>query len=160
MLSKGNGFKNRGTGLKSGKGFKQTTSQLSSASKLKNSAKINHASSEQKAIDNSYAKNKKERYSQYELCTGCQETHNSTPSHLIPRSRRKDLIDVIENLKPHCLKCHAKWESSGRSELMDYEENMEIVKQLDPEYYRLLLMKQEMVINNQNSKNGKTNSKI
>lgn len=154
-LKGGSGFKSKGNGLKSNSTLKsnsslKSSSSLKSDSKLESKSKINAKSSKQAKIDSSYAKKKKEVYSEDELCTGCRNTYRSTPSHLIPRSRRSDLIDEIENLKPHCLKCHDMWESPRRMYLLDYEENMEIVKRLDTEYHALLLAKQERwLIDNQ-----------
>lgn len=150
-LKGGSGFKSKGNGLKSNSTLKSNSS-LKSNSKLESKTKINHKSSKQAKIDSSYAKKKKEAYSEDELCTGCRNTYRSTPSHLIPRSRRSDLIDEIENLTSHCMKCHDMWESPRRMYLLDYEENMEIVKRLDPEYHSLLLLKQERWLSNNQKK--------
>ena len=156
-LKQGSGFKSKESGFKSkGNGLKKTSS-LKSASVLKSNSNlketgINGKSKKQAAIDGSYTKNKKEKYLEDELCTGCEKTMRSTPSHLIPRSKREDLIDVIENLKPHCLDCHRKWESVERTTMLDYEENMTIVKRLDSEFYRLMIMKQERWLNNNQNK--------
>ena len=78
-------------------------------------------------------------------CTGCNRYDVPlSHSHLIPRSRRKDLTTNKKNITYHCLTfgsrrgCHDIWESKDRTMLLDYFNNMAIVKELDNEYYNLI----------------------
>lgn len=74
-------------------------------------------------------------------CTGCRGIHNLTPSHIIRRSKRKDLEAVKENIKPHCISCHNKWDSGNifiMSELLDFESNMRYIFEVDRFYYNRL----------------------
>ncbi len=125
------------THLKSKKQL-QSKKGLQSKSILK-SKSLNGKSKLQEDIEDEYRRVKKELFdSQEQLCSGCRSSFSCTPSHLIPRSRRRDLITDKRNIKPHCNECHPKWESPRRIQLLDYEENMEIVKELDYEYYMIL----------------------
>lgn len=81
-------------------------------------------------------------------CKGCGVTSTLTHSHLIPISKRKDLENNPLNITYHCLinHCHSKWESNNikqMSTLLDFEENMERVKQLDIRHYNVLMYKLE-----------------
>lgn len=80
-------------------------------------------------------------------CTGCGKSSVDVPlshSHLIPRSRRKDLETDKRNITYHCLSmgdrkgCHDMWESTQRVKLLDYHKNMETILELDVEYYYLI----------------------
>ena len=78
-------------------------------------------------------------------CTGCGKTGNLSHSHLIPRSRRKDLVTDKRNITYHCVVgpngtkgCHQLWESSERTKLLDYHKNMEYILEVDTEYYFLI----------------------
>jgi hypothetical protein len=80
-------------------------------------------------------------------CTGCGTTQRLSHSHLIPRSRRKDLEADIDNLTYHCLSigeikgCHDVWEHGTLDEKMllhDFESNMLYIKRIDFEYYSLI----------------------
>ena len=79
-------------------------------------------------------------------CTGCGRSDVPlSHSHIIPRSRRPDLITEKRNITFHCLVreddsigCHQRWEGKQRVELMDYERNMEYIKEVDKEYYYLI----------------------
>ncbi len=77
-------------------------------------------------------------------CTGCGRTTNLSHSHLIPRSRRKDLVNDKRNITYHCLSigehkgCHDMWESKERVKLLDYHKNMEYILEVDTEYYFLI----------------------
>ena len=78
-------------------------------------------------------------------CTGCGKTGNLSHSHLIPRSRRKDLITDKRNITYHCVigpngtkGCHQLWESKERTKLLDYCKNMEYILEVDTEYYFLI----------------------
>ena len=78
-------------------------------------------------------------------CTGCGKTGNLSHSHLIPRSRRKDLVTDKRNITYHCVigpngtkGCHQLWESKERTKLLDYCKNMEYILEVDTEYYFLI----------------------
>ena len=78
-------------------------------------------------------------------CTGCGRTGNLSHSHLIPRSRRKDLVTDKRNITYHCVigpngtkGCHQLWESKERVKLLDYHKNMEYILEVDTEYYFLI----------------------
>ena len=75
-------------------------------------------------------------------CTGCGRTTNLSHSHIIPRSRRKDLVTDKRNITYHCIVgpngtkgCHQLWESKERTKLLDYCKNMEYILEVDTEYY-------------------------
>lgn len=99
------------------------------------------------------AKNK-ELYAVYEqlktpnmCCSGCGTKERLSPSHVIPRSRRADLITDPRNITWHCMSmgeivgCHEIWESHDRPKLKDYEKNMAYIKEVDEEYYNILRFK-------------------
>jgi 5-methylcytosine-specific restriction endonuclease McrA len=78
-------------------------------------------------------------------CTGCGRGDIPLSfSHLIPRSRRKDLEAEISNITYHCLSmggrkgCHEIWESRDRYMLLDYHKNLEYILEVDAEYYFLI----------------------
>ena len=78
-------------------------------------------------------------------CSGCGRFDVPlSHSHLIPRSRRKDLVCDKRNIVYHCMGfgelkgCHSKWESKERVELLDFQQNMEYIKEVDSEYYYLI----------------------
>lgn len=77
-----------------------------------------------------------------DLCTGCGADANLEHSHIIPRSKRRDLVAEIDNITFHCNSCHTKWEShdiSIMAELNDFDKNMEYIKKVDVQYYNLLM---------------------
>tara|TARA_R110000772_G_scaffold63077_1_gene141423 strand:- start:383 stop:706 length:324 start_codon:yes stop_codon:yes gene_type:complete len=78
-------------------------------------------------------------------CTGCGRSDVPlSHSHLIPRSRRQDLITVKENITYHCLSmgerkgCHDIWDSTDKHRLLDYHKSMEYILSVDTEYYFLI----------------------
>ena len=85
-------------------------------------------------------------------CSGCGKHGNAVPlsfSHIIPRSRRGDLVTDRNNITLHCLTfvdnngnsrkgCHEIWESNERYKLLDYHKNMEYILEVDTEYYFLI----------------------
>ena len=99
---------------------------------------------------NNINKELKKVYKEIELerghyCSGCGRSDVPlSHSHLIPRSRRPDLITDKRNITYHCLSmggtvgCHDKWEGKQRIELLDYERNMNYIKEVDQEYYYLI----------------------
>ena len=83
-------------------------------------------------------------------CTGCGRNHLDVPlshSHIIPRSRRPDLVTDKNNITYHCLDtngrkgCHTMWEGIERDKLLDYTRNMEYILENDTEYYFLITEK-------------------
>lgn len=75
-------------------------------------------------------------------CTGCGTTKALTPSHIIRRSKRPDLVLEVRNIKPHCIKCHDLWDSGNvkkMKQLRDYSENMSYIKEVDELYYNRLI---------------------
>ena len=82
------------------------------------------------------------------VCSGCGSKHNLSHSHIIPRSRRRDLICDIDNITYHCLTkngdsgCHEIWENGSwetKQTLNDFTKLMNYIKNKDVEYYNLLL---------------------
>lgn len=78
-------------------------------------------------------------------CTGCGRSDLPlSHSHIIPRSRRSDLITDKRNITYHCLDtanrkgCHTIWESKDKDTLLDYQNNMEYILEVDTEYYFLI----------------------
>lgn len=127
---------------------------LQSMRKVKNSNKIKQKSSKQMSIDDSYKDVKMELINEAQenetyYCRGCGNPANLSLSHLIRRSRRPDLTDVKENMTFHCLVrqddstgCHDMWETMEHMiELEDFDDNMSIVRRLDPEYYWIIVNK-------------------
>ena len=71
-------------------------------------------------------------------CTGCGTYHQLSHSHLIPRSRRRDLITDINNITYHCLGCHKKWENGvNADEMSDFKRNMDYIKSVDEQYFHI-----------------------
>ncbi len=83
------------------------------------------------------------------ICSGCGKPGRKlSHSHLIPVSRRPDLVGEEDNIVYHCLSigivgCHDIWEhdNRGRVKLLDYQRNMDYIKMADPEYYNLITSK-------------------
>jgi diadenosine tetraphosphate (Ap4A) HIT family hydrolase len=78
-------------------------------------------------------------------CTGCGRSDVPlSHSHLIPRSRRPDLVTNKKNITYHCLSmngrkgCHDMWEGKDRTKLLDYHKNLEAILEMDVEYYHLI----------------------
>ena len=80
-------------------------------------------------------------------CSGCGKHGNTVPlsfSHIIPRSRRGDLVTDRRNITLHCLSmgerkgCHEIWESIERHKLLDYFTNLAYIKEVDQEYYYII----------------------
>ena len=83
-------------------------------------------------------------------CSGCGRADVPlSHSHLIPRSKRKDLECDGRNIVYHCLSmngregCHQLWESNlnDKMRLLDYHKNMAYIKEVDSKYYYLLINK-------------------
>ncbi len=80
-------------------------------------------------------------------CEGCGRTEADVPlshSHIIPRSRRSDLICSKDNIQYLCLSiggrrgCHELWESRDKKKLLCYHKNLEYILEADTEYYFLI----------------------
>lgn len=77
-------------------------------------------------------------------CRGCGGPQASPNSHIIPRSKREDLIAILENITWHCRKCHDIWDGSNwdeKKKMHDFDFNMNYIQGTDPAYYRLLMTK-------------------
>jgi 5-methylcytosine-specific restriction endonuclease McrA len=138
--------------LRKGKGLKATTGlsnkgNLSNKGSKLNSKKvsINKKSDRQIKIETDL----QEVYSKMDqqsdgTCKGCGRPDKFlTHSHIIPRSRRRDLVAVGENITFHCVECHDTWEHGPdliRQQMNDYTKNMEYIKSVDKEYYNLLVI--------------------
>ncbi len=87
-------------------------------------------------------------YERGHFCEGCGRTEGVVPlshSHIIPRSRRADLICDKRNIQYLCLSmgdgrkgCHEMWESRDKNKLLCYHKNLEYILQVDTEYYFLI----------------------
>ena len=86
-------------------------------------------------------------YERGHFCEGCGRTEGDVPlshSHIIPRSRRADLICIKDNIQYLCLSmgerkgCHEMWESRNKSKLLCYHKNLEYILEMDIEYYFIL----------------------
>lgn len=83
------------------------------------------------------------------VCSGCGRSNVSlSHSHLIPVSFDKQFESDKRNIKLHCMgssdSCHRKWESHNlklMKQLLDYEESMEYIKEVCPQYYNKLIVK-------------------
>ena len=107
---------------------------------------LNKISNKQRKV----AKELKKVYNQIDderghYCTGCGRSDVPLSySHLIPRSRRQDLVTDIYNITYHCLTmngrkgCHDIWESNDKNTLLDYHKNIEYILSVDTEYYFIL----------------------
>jgi len=72
------------------------------------------------------------------MCSGCLACHQLSHSHLVPRSYNRNLVCVEKNIAIHCMDCHKKWERGVEVEdMLDFEINMRILKELDTNYYNL-----------------------
>jgi len=85
------------------------------------------------------------------ICSGCgSSNYPLSHSHLIPRSKRKDLEIVKENIVFDCLSigdhkgCHDKWEGRDGKDLMslkDIHNRLNYIKIADPIYYEFIFHK-------------------
>ena len=123
-------------------------------SEVNRSNKIKQKSSKQSIIDKEYEKIKEDFISKLKdsdgyYCKGCGNPNNLSLSHLIRRSRDSSLTPVIENMTIHCLirpdgseGCHQRWETISKMwELQDFNDNMKMIRKIDPEYYWILMGK-------------------
>ena len=106
---------------------------------------INNKSKKQLSIDRELKKiyqdmaiNKPHR------CTGCGINQLLTHSHLIPRSRSRELVCDPKNITYHCMTCHKKWENGiYADEMTDFMRNMAYIKTVDEQYYNIKQQKLE-----------------
>lgn len=87
-----------------------------------------------------YSQLRKEREQKCSSCNSSEITH----SHIIPRSRRKDLEIHKENILYDCMKCHLIWEHGAYNEklkLTNFTERVSFIKKVDTQYYNLLELK-------------------
>ena len=90
------------------------------------------------AIERQYLKVLKEILEEREpVCEGCERCLPLTPSHRIPRSRRRDLIAEKADIDLFCEDCHRHVEAGRYDELKNGEEIKEYIQEADPEYYRI-----------------------
>jgi len=80
-----------------------------------------------------------------QCCSGCNRYDVPlSHSHIIPRSRRSDLVLDKKNITYHCLSmgertgCHTLHDSKDRYKLLDYFSNLAYIKEVDLEYYYLI----------------------
>lgn len=71
-------------------------------------------------------------------CFNCGTYNNLTPAHLVPRSRRRDLIAEKQNIVPLCLSCHKQLDQGDRKGLRRWQDILDRIKELDVEYYNLI----------------------
>lgn len=132
--------------LKSNTALKSSGPLSPGTSTLKKS-KLNPVSVKMKATLSEYIQVKRNKVkNESSECRGCGSTGASPNSHIIPRSKREDLISDPENITWHCRKCHDIWDGSDwkKKKLMnDFNSNMKYIMDEDPEYYNLLINKSE-----------------
>lgn len=81
-------------------------------------------------------------------CQGCGTHQRLSFSHLVPRSRRPDLIDNPLNIHIHCMDgdgivgCHTLYEAGRWTNLNDHDTIIQSLQQLDYQYYQLKISKQ------------------
>jgi len=134
------------TALKPGKGLSTGNKPLSSSNALKSHKKINNTSNKKRVRDG-YKKDAYKRIDseREQRCEGCgSATRPLSHSHLISVASGVRFESNIDNIRLHCLSfdgvkgCHEKWEDSILGEIdkmLDFEENMEIVKELSTSHY-------------------------
>ena len=100
---------------------------------------ISNKSSKQSSIDRELNNVYKEMAeTRPHRCTGCGSYHQLTHSHLIPRSRSRELVTDPNNINYHCLSCHKKWENGVLAhEMTDFNRNMKYIKSVDEEYFHI-----------------------
>lgn len=79
------------------------------------------------------------------VCAGCGRGTNLSHSHIISRKRHQFMCDK-NNIALHCQStpdhtgCHETWESSARSTLLDYINNMEYILSVDQQLFREMIV--------------------
>jgi hypothetical protein len=82
------------------------------------------------------------------VCQSCgeslQELSPANFSHVIRKSRKETLRLNKKNVYLECLDCHYIWDNGTweqRMEMKSWDDKLEIIKELDPEYYGLIQLK-------------------
>lgn len=76
-------------------------------------------------------------------CESCGTTEFLSYSHLLPRSSYRKLITVKKNIKIQCMSfgdhlgCHDEYEAGRIEGFIDKEEILEIVKELDIQFFKI-----------------------
>lgn len=109
---------------------------------------MNQVSKKKQSQNSQYARVcseiKKEREAK---CESCGTTDYLSFSHLIPRSRSEKLIAEKRNIKVQCMSfgdhvgCHDLYEQGKIDSFIDREEILQLVKELDIEFYQLKFSK-------------------
>lgn len=142
-MKQGEGLQSRST-LSGGNKPLKSSSTLSSGSGIRSKGKrITSKSTTQQSIDKELSKVYEEIDKGDSLyCKGCG-SNEITHSHLIPRSKRRDLVIEKENITLHCHDCHDIWEHGlleEKRKLHDFNNNMEYIKSVDEKYYNQIIL--------------------
>jgi len=136
-LSQGSKSLGQGKGLKSSGGLRSSGNSLSAGGSIK------MVSSKQSKISTKLSSVYKEMESRDGVCTGCGTSSNLEHSHLIPRSKRRDLITEADNITFHCNSCHLIWEHGTLQEMKELDDflgNMDYIKEVDRTYYNIIML--------------------
>ena len=77
-------------------------------------------------------------------CDGCGDPTVLTPSHIIKRGRRRDLITEKRNIRKDCPYCHDAWDSDEVTRmclLNDFKERMAYIKEVDELQFNRIVYK-------------------
>ena len=83
-------------------------------------------------------------------CEGCGSFNHLSHAHLIPRGFNKELEVYKDNIRLYCMQrqdgskgCHQRWEGNfqDKQTVLDFNENMEYIKNKNISYYNLILNK-------------------
>lgn len=140
----------RGTkGLSQGSGFSNKSNNLQSNKlSLKPKKKMKNFSGERAKIEREYQQVTKPAVFERDegQCRGCGTTQRLSPSHLIPRSHRKDLITCVDNVHLHCMDgdgiegCHTKHELQKWDQMLDGQVIQQTMKRLDQKYFNRITL--------------------
>jgi hypothetical protein len=133
-----------GKGLSSGKGFKASKGLFGGSGFTGKRKALQGRSDKQKAINEDLHKVYQEMDAKEEACSGCGANDHLEHSHLIPRSKRRDLVTDPRNIHIHCRTCHEIWEHGSldeRVKLNDFKEIMKYIQEVDPGHYKLIMIK-------------------
>jgi 5-methylcytosine-specific restriction endonuclease McrA len=96
-------------------------------------------SKERAKIESRLKRAKQDLIECFDGCFNCGSWRSPTVAHLVPRSRRRDLIADPANLIVLCIECHHQLDHSGNRDLLRrWPEILEKVRELDEEYYELI----------------------
>jgi len=89
------------------------------------------------------------------VCSGCGYNDKLSHSHIISRSRNKDLEADINNIVYDCLQradgsegCHTRWESMNIDKmrtLIDFDDRLEYIKKNDIRLWNLIMLKESQL---------------